>query len=799
MNPDDLRATKPPPRGGDDVPTVLRPAPVVDVQVAIKGALGRQFVGWLAGVCLVVGLLVAGLSHGVLNRLFDRFEQTAAAETLSRVRTVLQRDSQALSGVVVDYAYWDDLYAYMADRTGSFMDDNFSVASMRNLQVHAAVVLDMNGEFFAVRLSKAGQMELALPEDWASQLKGQAMLKACHAAGHVLLWVGGEALSVAHAPVRNSAADKPANGCFLLVRHLDAPYRASVSEVAGVGFSLLSTPDLPANQWLLPNGNWVAQAAMTPWPASLSVEHPPDLTDEREGIMAVLTGGLVVLVMSAVAVLYALLHVLVIRRLSRFSALADSYRRTGDWTLTWPAHGRDEIDNLGHSLNELVKQVHWQVEHHATHDGLTDLPNRQGLERVLARMSFRVSEHHTYTSCLLMIDLDNFKVINDGFGHDVGDALLRHVAKQLRASVRQEDIVARLGGDEFAILLHGIHRNGVDEFVQRLLGNLRVPLLHGELEVATTGSVGLAFCDGVSSPAELMRHADLAMYQAKQQGRDMCARFNVELKVEAQRRNMLEQALRQAVRDGAMQVVFQPVVDVVARRVVGMEALARWSLEGEPISPAEFIPIAEESGLIGTLGRQVLERSCAMGARLRKLGYDVPCSVNLSMRQFAEGDLVTELPAVLQAHGLPNACIRLEITESLVAQSEADLTRTMTELYRLGFEFLLDDFGTGHSSLYRLQSLPFQTIKIDRSFVVPLAHGDDVMVRTVRELARDLDLQVVAEGVETQAQLDALVALGVHRIQGYLIARPMSDAALLHWLGASPYRSLAIAGIEQSV
>jgi len=781
------------------VPTILQPAPPVDQHVVVKGALGRQFVGWIAGVCLVVGLLVAGLSHVVLTRLFDAFEQAAAAEALNRVRTVLQRDSQALSGVVVDYAYWDDLYGFMTDRAGSFMDDNFTVASMRNLQVHAAVVLDLKGELFAVRLSQGGQLQAALPKDWLPSLQGTHMLQTCQSAGHVLRWVGGHALSVAHAPILNSVADQPARGCFLLIRQLDAAYRASVAEVAGVAFSLLPAPELPATQRLLPNGNWFAQSALAPWPASLTIEHAPDLTDERASVMALLTFGLVVLVVSAVAMLYALLHVRVIRRLSRFSALADSYRQSGDWMVSWPVRGRDEIDNLGHSLNELVKQVHWQVEHHATHDGLTDLPNRQGLERVLARLPFGIFEHRTYTSCLLMIDLDNFKVINDGFGHDVGDALLCHVATQLRASVRQEDIVARLGGDEFAILLQGIHRSVVDEFVQRLLSNLRVPLVHGGLEVATTGSVGLAFCDGVSSPAELMRHADLAMYQAKQQGRDMCARFNEGLKVEAQRRNMLEQALRQAVRDDAIQVVFQPVVDVVAQRVVGMEALARWSLEGEAISPGEFIPIAEEAGLIGTLGMQVLARSCTMVARLRKLGHEVPCSVNLSMRQFAENDLLVELPAVLRAHGLSNACIRLEITESQVAQSEANLTQAMTELFRQGFEFLLDDFGTGHSSLYRLQSLPFQTIKIDRSFVVPLAHGDDVMVRTVRELARDLDLQVVAEGVETQTQLDALVALGVHRVQGYLIARPMSDAALLHWLGSAPYRSRGDAAVAPPV
>jgi diguanylate cyclase (GGDEF)-like protein len=324
--------------------------------------------------------------------------------------------------------------------------------------------------------------------------------------------------------------------------------------------------------------------------------------------MALMTGGQVVLSLVAIGVLYALLHLMVVRRLTRFSSLADDYRQTHDGSISWPISGRDEIDNLGHSLNELVKQVHWQAVHQATHDSLTGLLNRQGLERVLSKLPFHVLEQRSRTICLLMIDLDNFKVVNDGFGHDVGDALLRHVAAQLTATatVREDDVVARLGGDEFAILLHGVYRESVDEFVQRILSNIRVPLTHAELEVATSGSIGLAFCDGVSSSAELLRNADLAMYQAKQQGRDMCAHFNEGYKVEAQRRNMLEQALRLDVRDNALQVVFQPVVDVVNQRVVGIEALARWSLDGEAIAPSEFIPdcgrnrFDRQIGLAGT-------------------------------------------------------------------------------------------------------------------------------------------------------------------------------------------------------
>jgi EAL domain-containing protein (putative c-di-GMP-specific phosphodiesterase class I) len=250
--------------------------------------------------------------------------------------------------------------------------------------------------------------------------------------------------------------------------------------------------------------------------------------------------------------------------------------------------------------------------------------------------------------------------------------------------------------------------------------------------------VGVAFSDSVDGAGAWLRNADLAMYQAKQNGRDGYALFNENMKVEAQRRNRLEQGLRQAVANFGIQVVFQPVVNVVTLRVVGMEALARWSLDGEAVSPAEFIPIAEEAGLIGRLGLQVLDKSCAMVAQLRRLGVHVPCSVNLSLRQFQALHLVEDVPSVVFSHGLPASAIRLEVTEGLLETSPESLVQTMQSLQSLGFEFLLDDFGTGHSSLYRLQSLPFHTLKIDRSFVVPLDRGDDVMVRTVIELAVEL-------------------------------------------------------------
>ena len=752
-----------------------------------KGALGRRLLLRIALVFGVVGALVLAFSQLALTRSFDAFERAAAADVLTRVRTVLLRDSQTLREITQDYGYWDDFYAFMKKPNPGFLDDNFTVASFRNLRIQAVAVLDLKGKPLATRSVQQGEMQAALPSDIQSALTRDGALPSCDGARDALVWTDQHALMVAMTPVRDTAVSKPSQGCFLMIRSIDDAYRASVQALTGADFQLSRDPDLPARQWAMPNGWWAAQMPLQPWPASVTVLNEPSLHAERQWIMGMMTAALGVVCLSAMVGLSWLLHVMVVRRLGRFSDLADKYRTTQDWTISWPAKGRDEIDNLGNSLNELVKQVHWQVEHNATHDALTGLANRQGLEKQLAELPFSSFEHRSRTTCLLLIDLDNFKVLNDGFGHDVGNAVLCHVARQLEKAIRQGDSVARIGGDEFAVVMHAVQRDAATQFAHRIIENMRMPLIHGELQVATTGSVGLAFCDGVEGPSALMRNADLAMYQAKQQGRDCCAIFNEEMKIEAQRRNRLEQALRAAVREDGLQVAYQPVVDVARGRVIGIEALARWSLDGEAVPPSEFIPIAEEAGLIGKLGIQVLDRSCALLARLRQQGHELTCSVNLSVRQFVDSNLVDDLTNVVFSHGLPAEAIRFEITESQVAESEVSLSLAMQALNRLGFVFQLDDFGTGQSSLYRLQSLPFHTLKIDRSFVQPLERGDQVMVRTVTELARELQLDVVAEGVETAKQLEALTDMGIARIQGYHIARPMSDTALMQWLTTCGY------------
>lgn len=764
--------------GASDTPG----ATAISEPLAAKTTLGRWVALRMVVVMGVASVVVLLLAHLALNRLFDAYERSGAVDDWARVQAVVLRDSQTLSEFTQDYAFWDDSYAFVTQAEGSYMDDNFSLSSMRNLRVQGVVVLGVRGQVLGVRRVHAGELVSTLPAELASELTGPAVLAQCQARSSSLLWLQEQPLMVAKVPARDTQATLPPQGCVLFLRALDDAYFDAVREFTGVTASLSEAASGENRQWANSPDQWRAQGAVRELSATLTVTHDSSLTTERTWVVALVAGALALVTALAVGVLYGLFQYKVVGRVTRLAALAERYRAQPNQPLGWSEGGDDEIDRLGRSFNELVAQVQQQARHAATHDALTGLLNRQGLDELLQSLPFSKVEQRSLVPCLVLLDLDNFKVLNDGFGHAVGDALLRHVAQQLSQTVRSGDAVARVSGDEFAVVLLGIPREHSLDMARRLLECVRVPLVHNDLQVATSASMGLAYAGSASSATNLVRNADLAMYQAKQSGRDSWCLFNEALQVGAQRRSRLSQALRQAVQDDSLQVAYQPVIDVAKRQVLGVEALARWSLDGEAISPAEFIPIAEEAGLIGKLGMQVLHRSCALLARLRAQGQPLYCSVNLSLRQFLEFNLVDDVPNVVFFYGLPASAIRLEITESLVAESETTVTSTMRALHALGFDFQLDDFGTGQSSLHRLQTLPFQTLKIDRSFVIPLDLGDTLMVRTVMDLAKALGQSVVAEGVETPQQLAELLALGVTRIQGFLLARPMSDMALEAWL-----------------
>ncbi|KQW28798.1 diguanylate cyclase [Rhizobium sp. Root274] len=431
------------------------------------------------------------------------------------------------------------------------------------------------------------------------------------------------------------------------------------------------------------------------------------------------------------------------------------------------------------------RQTRLRIEHMARHDPLTDVGNRVLLNEDLARAVSRLERHGDGFS-LLLLDLDRFKQVNDNHGHAGGDELLREVAGLLQQLCSEGDTLARLGGDEFVILhMSGEDPKSAGHLATRIIKRLGQPfhLRSGTAHIGVSIGLACAPVDG-TDPDQLIRNADLALYRAKADGRNRFRYFDSSLDATARRRNLIEQELALAVSLSTLELYFQPLIDAQSHQVVCAEALLRWNhTRLGPISPAEFIPIAEETGLITSIGAWVLREACRVSANWPD---DVRVAVNLSSRQFLSPGLVPMVENALKANAMRPGRLELEVTESLLMNSTPAVEQTLKTLSKLGIRIALDDFGTGFSSLSYLRRFRFDKLKIDQSFISDMETNEDgrAIVECVIRLAKDLRMSVAAEGVETQNQLVALRQLGCGEIQGYLVSRPMPADAFAAFLRA---------------
>ncbi|MBO4227629.1 bifunctional diguanylate cyclase/phosphodiesterase [Bradyrhizobium neotropicale] len=421
----------------------------------------------------------------------------------------------------------------------------------------------------------------------------------------------------------------------------------------------------------------------------------------------------------------------------------------------------------------------------AQHDGLTGLPNRNLLRQQMDDMLL-----HTRRSAekvaVLVLGLDNFKAVNDTLGHGVGDKLLRGVAKRLRSTLREEDALARLNSDEFAIVQSGVSRpEDAVLLAKRLLEAIGEPYLLDGHSIVIGASIGIAMSPGDGDESEkLLKSADMALSRAKSEFRGTFSFFEAEMDARAQTRRKIEMDLRDAIQNDGLRPFYQPLVDLSSGRITGFEALVRWPHpERGMISPGEFIPVAEETGLINPLGGLMLRRACMDAAHWPD---DVRVAVNLSPLQFRTGNLLSQVTEALKHSGLPARRLELEITETLLLEKSSQVLATLHALRALGVRISMDDFGTGYSSLSYLRSFPFDKIKIDQSFVRDLGANRDAqaIVRSIISLGKGLGVTITAEGVETEAELSCLRAEGCHEGQGFLFSRARPNADIVSLLQA---------------
>jgi diguanylate cyclase (GGDEF)-like protein/PAS domain S-box-containing protein len=445
------------------------------------------------------------------------------------------------------------------------------------------------------------------------------------------------------------------------------------------------------------------------------------------------------------------------------------------------------------TLRDITDRLHAEEElaWRASHDPLTSLPNRSLIRERLSRAIAR-SDRNLQGLALLFIDLDHFKLINDNYGHNAGDDLLITVANRLLAQVRPGDTVGRLGGDEFVILCEHIdHLRQVEYLAERINQTLRQPLQVADQAIVCTVSIGIALRQGgdEGSADDLLRQADTAMYLSKEQGRDGWRLFSHELTEQSRQRLTLVNGLRQAIERDELQLMFQPIVTSQSGAIRGAEALLRWTPASGPVSPALFIPIAEQSGAIHAIGRWVFEQTCQMQVELaRRWPKETPyLSFNLSARQLDDEAIIDHFRATLTASGANPTALLIELTETSLLQDSDKTRRQLQALAELGLAIAVDDFGTGHSSLLQLLRLPVTTIKIDREFIDGLDKRSDARLITsaIIKMGKALGKRIIAEGVENEAQLFELQALQCDAIQGYLFYRPLTAADLISAITAA--------------
>ncbi len=751
---------------------------------------------WQTGLILFgSGSLFLLVSLVVVGRRFDAFDAEYYLQDLSRVAAVIERDSQIFRGYVWDQAAWDDSYRFIENPTREYILTNYSLDSLKNLNIDGVAIVNLAGEVLeAFERTDVGAKPLS-PLQLQSFLLSSAALQH-YGSSTYLSWFGSRPVLVVSAPITDTFGLLASNGQLYMLRYLDGFYLQQIQEVTSVPFQIRGPQ---GSNGLAEAGveqqreGWFAWQTLNSG-VTLTLGGPTRLAQERQATFWILMGNAALLITASLLGVYRVMQRKMLGRLTLFSALADQVRSSDDSNIRWPVSGDDELDNLATSLNALrdtVQKRQTELNQIAFFDALTGLPNRRMLLDRLPR-ALAAGARTGSVGALMLLDLDNFKTLNDTNGHAEGDRLLVEVAQRLRYCVREIDTVARLGGDEFVILLENLGKNRrraaiqAERIARKILAILNQPFALAQGEHINTASIGITFFDETDTSADsLLQQADLAMYRSKAQGRNNLSVFDPELQEAVQQRVTLEADLAEAIRSQQMFLCFQAQVGD-RNQLTGAEVLVRWRHPQRGlIPPSEFIPLAEETGLILPLGRWVLERACAQLARWAEQPEmaHLTLSVNVSAKQLHSPDFATEIMAALQHSGADPRKLKLEVTESLMLKDLDAVVKVMTQLTAVGVGFSLDDFGMGYSALTYLKHLPLDQLKIDKDFVrnVLTDPNDAAIAKMIITLSEALNLHVIAEGVEEEAQRAFLELNRCMAYQGYLFTPPLPAEEFEEW------------------
>ncbi|MDB6011980.1 MAG: hypothetical protein JWL65_4230 [Gammaproteobacteria bacterium] len=738
----------------------------------------RKKILWAA--CLAAMVLIIGVFYAartVLSHSFASIEADEARQSTERVRQALQADLHQLDVAVEDYALWDDFYDFVKSGASEHLDHYFSRRGLDNIHVDVVWVVDEQGRTVLQLDTDApdGGLTQLSPATLASLRSYTSLLRSTadtskRTAQFVRMPLG--AMAVAVRPINRDLRPAASAGTLVFGRYFrtglierleqtsQSPVRATLLDEHGR--PLLSVP--PAvGEWLASVGSGPDLLIQTGDPATLrshallrDVEGRPLVVLSTTIARAALQIGkrTITWVVAALLCGFALVVALLVSLLNR------SWRSRAAAQRQWLDHQR--------KMSRLARR-----------DALTGLPNRLHLQRLLPRLLARAARDGSRLA-LLNLDLDHFKNVNDSLGHGSGDRLLAAVAQRLRSVVAAHDIVVRMGGDEFVIVATLLPDAViVDSIAERIRSAIAVPLDIDGVTLSVVPSIGISvYPEDGTDPEQLLKHADIALYTAKDRGRGNHQFYTPEMNTRLRERLGLERALRQALDNNELFVEYQPCVDLQTLRTVSLEALIRWrTADGAYIPPSRFIPIAEQSNLIVEIGAYVLRRVCLQLSEWQRERLPlVPVSVNISVRQFEMTPLASVVSGLAQELGIDASLLHFEITESAAMQNSQQQLGSLQALRNLGSRILIDDFGTGYSSLSYLKHLPIDTLKIDRAFVRDMVSdaNDAAIVRAIVGVAKSLGLMLVAEGIESAEQLDCLRRLGCECGQGFFFSPSVS-------------------------
>lgn len=718
------------------------------------------------------------------NQLLNKHNQQAA---LDRAELYIESMHKSLLISTRDYAEWRDSIRFIRGNQPTYLDDNFNAGALDNLNAHFVLFINPDKTLYHA-IARGGTTYVTLSDTHPIWAKTQEYLthylSTPDTQGYTLKgWYQAHPILLTAHPIRNPDETNPQlEGWIVMIRELDETGVQQIRDMTKLKLEFLrDSKEAPlAEQRALQDSENAER---------LILRVPPDhllMAQQQLSNRMLLINSTLLLIAAGLGTI-AIYERMVMRRLAFFTRLAEQYNGLQPTSKHWPLSGHPEFDTLAKALNSMVEQLKLSEEalyNEARRDGLTQLGNRKCLSEQLNQHPCLFSRHDRNRIALLLIDLDDFKTLNDSLGHETGDQVLLAITEYLKQAIRGEDMLFRIGGDEFAIITNmAREEEGANAFAERLMRTISDQQIEqGGRRIQVSASIGIAYVDGAMGADELIRNADLAMYDAKQAGKHCYRSYREHLHQQLSQRMQLEQELREALQLQQLEVWYQPIIDVTTDRVAMVEALGRWPTPTGYCPPGVFIPLAEQAGLIVPMGKWIADQ--AMGA-LRELRHSYPelnLNINLSVLQLMEPDLVPHLTALADRHQLPRRAIHFELTESLFAESHGRLEEQLLALTQAGFKIHLDDFGTGYSSLERLLSLPIDAIKLDYSFTQTLQKGDERLVKAVLLLGRELQMPVIAEGVETEEVRMQLSRLGCHLMQGYLFAHPMNRTVLTQWL-----------------